>query len=79
MTDEEVAKEVAKIEKEEAAAKKDLNKTFHGPVAPKAPAVQQRPTKTCDNCKKLKKGCDLLLPACTKCQARGIPCVYSRG
>lgn len=82
MTDQEAAEEIVKIEKEEQAAKRDVN-AFHGYGAPKVPAARPRPrprpARPCDNCKSLKKDCDRLLPACTKCQARGIPCVYSRG
>lgn len=79
MTDKEAAEEIVKIEKEEKAAKKDVNKTFHDSVASKASTMRSRPKKACDNCKSLKKGCDRLIPTCTKCQARSIPCVYSRG
>lgn len=39
--------------------------------------VKKRSRLGCNACKKLKTKCDELKPSCSRCQRRGIPCVYS--
>jgi hypothetical protein len=77
MTDEQAAEEAARLERKDRAEAEEAFRVLHAQKDTLAP--QPRPTKACDGCKKLKKGCDRALPKCQKCTTRGCPCVYSRG
>jgi hypothetical protein len=79
MTDEQAAEEAARLERKDRADMALVEAARLARTQKDPPTARPRPTKACDGCKKLKKGCDRALPKCEKCTSRGCPCVYSRG
>ncbi|KAK0391502.1 hypothetical protein NLU13_1003 [Sarocladium strictum] len=49
-----------------------------GPSRPDAAAKRIRVTQACDQCREVKRKCDVTVPVCSPCAAQGQLCTYTR-